>query len=183
MRVWSQFHDYKREGQSDWADRHYVLEHDTWRWALISRTKEGRLHIREDPQPGVAGDPTFEPVPMKLRVGMQWEGFVGGEVVGVSRVRVGQRSWRCLKVVSGGQHFKTDDGSPASYAEWYVADTGRTVFFRRYNGPGYAAPGSPRSFESLAGEREVQFQGITFRHSYDCLPDIALSDTARGSDA
>jgi RNA polymerase sigma factor (sigma-70 family) len=169
VRVWSQFHDYGEQGQAEWADRHYVLENDTWRWALISRTGGGQLHVAEDPRPGVAGEPTFRPVPMRLKVGLKWEGFMGGEVVGVSRVAVGQLSWKC-------QHFKTADASPASYAEWYIAETGRTLFFRRYNGPGYAASGSPRSFESLAGAKEIESHGVAFRHSYDCLSDVALLD-------
>jgi len=111
---------------------------------------------------------------MQLTVGTKWGGFCGAEVVGVSEVKIGGGSWKCLKVVACGQHFKTDDGSPATFAEWYIAEEGRTVFFRRYNGPGYARPDQPRSFESLAGTVEVQFKGITFRHSYDCIPDIAL---------
>jgi hypothetical protein len=113
---------------------------------------------------------------MRLEVGKEWGGFLGGEVVGVSHVEIGERSWRCLKVVHAGQQRKTKDGSPATYAEWYVADNGRTVLFRRYNGPGYAAPDELRSFESLEGEEEVEYAGITFRHSYNCLSDISLVD-------
>jgi hypothetical protein len=35
-------------------------------------------------------------------------------------------------------------------------------------------PYSPRSFESLNGNLEVELGVKAFRHSYDCLPDIAL---------
>ena len=72
------------------------------------------------------------------------------------------------------QQSKAKDNAPAALAEWYVAETGRTVFFRRYNGAGYAAPDKPRSFESLQGNREIEFEGKPFRHAYDCIPDIAL---------
>jgi hypothetical protein len=112
---------------------------------------------------------------MDLTVGTKWGGFCGGEVTGVARVTIGVNSWRCLKVSNGGcQHYKTVDGSPAAWAEWYVAETGRTVFFRRYNGEGYADPDRPRSFESLEGATEIEFGGKVFRHSYDCVPDVAL---------
>ncbi len=47
-------------------------------------------------------------------------------------------------------------------AEWYVAESGRTVFFRRYNGVGFKKdPADPTSFESLAGNLEVEFEGKT----------------------
>ena len=94
------------------------------------------------------------------------------EVIGVSKVTIASRSWKCLKVAGVSPDSKT-------YFEWYVAETGRTVFFRRYNAPGWRERESerPGSFESLAGQLEVELQGITFRHWYDCIPDIALEKT------
>ena len=174
LRIWTRFTDFKEKGKQEWNESHYLIESDTWRWVQLERDKAGKILLSEHPSPGAPKDPMFEGVPMKLEVGSKWGGFAGGGVVGVSEVSIDQRSWRCLKVAFAAQHFKNPDGAPAAYAEWYVAETGRTVFFRRYNGQGYAKPESPRSFESLAGNLEVEFQGITFRHSYDCIPDIAL---------
>ena len=113
---------------------------------------------------------------MNLKVGTKWGGVWGAEVVGVSDVSVGGRSWRCLRVIQATQEWKRPDRVPTVYAEWYVAETGRTVFFRRYNGPGWRVAGKAGSFESLAGGKEVEHQGITYRHWYDCIPDIALGD-------
>jgi hypothetical protein len=69
---------------------------------------------------------------------------------------------------------KDTGGVPMILAEWYVADSGRTVLFRRYNGPGWRKPGAPGSFEALEGNLEVTYEGIRFRHWYDCIPDHAL---------
>lgn len=174
LRIWRRSTDLKEEEKQEWGECHYLIEDDTWRWVKLERDNAGKAFVSEHPSPGAAKDPRFEGVPMRLEVGLKWGGFAGGEVVGVSEVHINQGSWKCLKIVHVGQHFKNPDNTPATYAEWYVAENGRTVFFRRYNGPGYAKPESPRSFESLAGNLEVEFQGITFRHSYDCIPDIAL---------
>ncbi|MHC4591224.1 MAG: RNA polymerase sigma factor [Planctomycetota bacterium] len=173
VRVWTQLHDYQA-GANEWSDSHYVVHNETWRWAQITRTNQGELAISEHPQPGHPQDPPFEPVPMRLTVGVEWGGFCAGRVVGVSQVAIADRKWRCLKVMDTAQNYKTPDGSPAVYAEWYVAETERTVFFRRYNGPGYQPPERPSSFESLEGNLEVECDGVTFRHYYDCIPDIAL---------
>ena len=65
-------------------------------------------------------------------------------------------------------------GVPTVLAEWYVAEGGQTVFFRRYNGPGWRKPGEKGSFETLEGNLEVEVEGRRFRHWYDCIPDHAL---------
>lgn len=174
FRTWGRETCFKPKCDEGWNEMHILVEDATWRWVELRRAEAGKLLFSEHSHPGAQKDPLFEPVPMNLEVGTKWSGFVSGEVVGVSDVKIDERSWRCLKVVTGGQHFKTKDGSPAAYAEWYVAETGRTVFFRRYNGPGYAKPGQFRSFESLEGNLDVEYQGITFRHSYDCMPDVSL---------
>jgi len=176
LRGWTRFTDFKENGRQDWSESFYLNEGDTWRWIQLGRDESGKVLLSEHPRPGALQDPMFEPVPMKLKVGSKWDGFAGGEVVGVSVVTIGRHSWKCLKAATVAQHFKNPDGAPAVYAEWYVAETGRTIFFRRYNGPGYAKPGSSGNFESLAGNFEVEFHGIRFRHWYDCIPDIALAE-------
>lgn len=59
-------------------------------------------------------------------------------------------------------------------AEWYVAESGRAILFRRYNSPGWRKPGANGSFESLTGNLEVEYERHWFRHWYDCIPDHAL---------
>jgi len=111
---------------------------------------------------------------MALRLGTAWGGFMGGKVVGAAHVTIGDRDWRCLKVATVAQHFRSPTGAPTVYAEWYISESGRTVLFRRYNGPDYRPPDSPTSYESLASGTEVMHEGTPFRHAYDCLPDISL---------
>jgi hypothetical protein len=71
--------------------------------------------------------------------------------------------WSCLQVI-----WTNPKGKKPSAAQYYVADNGRTIFFRRYNGPTH--PG----YEDLTGHPEIEYQGITWRHWYDSIPDIAL---------
>ena len=85
------------------------------------------------------------------------------EVFGAARVFIGPKSYRCLRFLWA---FK--DQEKPTMAEQYIADTGRTVYFRRYNGPGWG------NYENLAGHPEVEFAGIIWRHWYNCLPDHAL---------
>jgi len=175
LRIWVRFTDLKRNGQNDWSESHYLLEHDTYRRVQLTREKPGKVRVGDYVCPSTPNEPPFPRVPVKLAVGSRWEGGDSSKVVGVSRVTINGRSWKCLKVVTAGQNWKSPDGKPTVYAEWYVADTGRTVFFRRYNAHGWREPEKPASFESLAGNLEVQYGGITFRHYYDCLPDIVLT--------
>ncbi len=170
LRIWRRETDLKERGKQEWKEEHFLVENDTYRWVRLERDKPGKARLStyfwEDGEPS-------EPVPMNLKVGAKWGepgskwGEPAGEVIGVSKVTIAGHSWKCLKVAGVSQESKV-------YAEWYVAETGRTVFFRRYNGPGWRKPERPGSFESLAGQLEVKFQGITFRHWYDCIPDIAL---------
>jgi len=61
------------------------------------------------------------------------------------------------------------DGRGLTLAELYVAQDGRTVYFRRFNGPAY------HNYEKLAGNPEREHEGIAWRLWYECLPDIALA--------
>ena len=85
------------------------------------------------------------------------------EVFGAARIFIGPKSYRCLKVLWA---FK--DQEKPTMAEYYIADTGRTVYFRRYNGSGWG------NYDDLVGHPEVEFEGVIWRHWYDCLPDHAL---------
>ena len=173
FRIWHRYTEIGGKGEVEWREWHILVEDDLWCGIDIHRAKPGELRY-SDLKPWVPPDDAHGPVPMKLSIGAQWDAFIKGDVVGVSQVTIGERTWKCLKVVSG-------KAEPArTYAEWYVAETSRTVFFRRYNGPEYRkTPDQAHSFESLAGNMEVVIKGKTFRHFYDCIPDIALEKTFR----
>ena len=177
LRVWNRYTDLQREGQQEWEETHLLIEQDTCRWVELARPEPGRLTVGKYKFPGDPEGCPSKPEPMNLSIGTKWATGDGrGEVIGVSRVRAGEREWKCVKVVFAAQFGKSGGKAPGVLAEWYVAEGGRTVFFRRYNGPGYCAADKPRSFESLAGELEIEFEGTPFRHSYDCLPDVALEN-------
>lgn len=85
------------------------------------------------------------------------------EVVGACDVTIGPKSYRCLRVRNA---FWYEDAPVLS--EEYISDAGRTIYFRRYNGPGY------RNYEELAGRQPLMHAGIEWRHYYNCIPDHAL---------
>ena len=163
LRLWRRETDLEKMDKPEWEERHLIVENDTYRWVKLERDKPGEVRLSTYFWAG--GEPS-EPEQMKLKVGLKWGKSVT-EVTGVSKVTIARHSWKCLKVATVSQESKV-------YAEWYVAETGRTIFFRRYNALGWRKPEDHGSFESLAGNLEVLFRGITFRHWYDCIPDIAL---------
>ena len=178
FRIWSRFTELAEPDTQSWVENHFLVEKNTFRWIGLDRDKAGQLLVRPHRFSQDRGDlaqVVHRPEPVRLTIGTKWASGDGhNEVVGVSQVAIGDRSWKCLRILSPCQYGKTGGRLPAALAEWYVPDTGRTVFFRRYNGHGYAPPETHRSFESLTGNLEIEFEGRPFRHSYDCIPDIAL---------
>jgi hypothetical protein len=85
------------------------------------------------------------------------------EVTGAAQVSISTKSYRCLKVLWAIYH-----ADQPCLAEFYVADTGRTVFFRRYDGP------ESFRYDKLAGHPTVEFEGKVWRHFYDSIPSHAL---------
>jgi hypothetical protein len=85
------------------------------------------------------------------------------EVIGAATVRIGPKSYRCLRVIWTFHGFGGD-----SLLEIFVADVGRTIYVRRYNGS------NNDRYDEFAGNPEMVYNGITWRHWYDCLPDNAL---------
>ena len=175
LRIWCRYTELEPEEHEQWEENHVVLEGDTWRWVQMKRASLGKVVLNPYKFPGDPEGCFSRPESMQLEMDTEWVSGDGTDkVVGVSRVTIGEQSWKCLKVICAAQCNKTTDGSPAVVAEWYVSEAGRTIFFRRYNGKGYAAPDKPSSFESLEGNIEIKFEGRLFRHFYDCIPDIAL---------
>ena len=170
FRIWTRHTDTEKQDEQEWKEEHVLVENDTYRWVKLERDKPGKARLTT--YFWADGEPS-EPEPMKLKTELKW-GEPATEVIGVSKVTIAGQSWKCLKVAGPSQDSKV-------YFERYVAETGRTIFFRRYNAPGWRERESerPGSFESLAGQPEVEFQGITYRHWYDCIPDIALEKALR----
>ncbi|MHC4714535.1 MAG: RNA polymerase sigma factor [Planctomycetota bacterium] len=170
LRVWRRYTQFP-EGTCEWNENRILIDEHHWRYVSLKREMPGVAIIGPYRFPGDRENDDATAQPLALRLGTEWD---DNTVTGAVEVTIGEQSWRCLKVQGGFQHSKTADGSPAVYAEWYVAESGRTVLFRRYSGEGYVEAGKPRSFEALCGSDEVTFRGKTFRHDYDCIPDVGL---------
>ena len=134
---------------------------------------------RYDPEKWAYERYEMTPLPALLRPGLKASGHervivgdevireseISYEVVGAARVMVGPKAYRCLKVMNS---FSSPQGRE-SLAEYYVSDTGRTIYFRRYDGPA-----SSRYSERLKDKPTLEYNGVTWRHFYNCLPDHAL---------
>jgi RNA polymerase sigma factor (sigma-70 family) len=175
LREWVHFSDLEG-GKEEWKEEHILVEGDTYRWVEVKRGEPGMLDVSTF---RYANGEVSEPWPMTLQVGQEWGEMERARVVGVSRITVGDQAWTCLKVAMVSAQGKETGGMPTILAQWYVADSGRTVFFRRYNGPGWRERGAPGSFEALEGNIEVEYEGCRFRHWYDCIPDHALESALR----
>jgi len=143
-----------------------------------ARWNEGTLEVATS---RYSGAEVCEPWPITLEVGKAWE---WGETeraraVGVSMVSTGDRTWTCLKIAMVSSQGRDTGGVPTILAEWYVADYGQTLFFRRHNDPGWRESGATGSFEALEGNLEVECEGVRFRHWYGCIPDQALESALR----
>jgi len=163
LRVWRRETELQNTDKHQWEERHLLLENDEYRWVKLEKDVHNEVRLSKY---AWADGEISEPEPMKLKPGMRW-GKPGSEVTGVSNVKIDERSWKCLKVASVSQKLEV-------LAEWYVAENGRTVFFRRYNAPGWKGSASGSSFESLAGNIDIEYKGITYRHWYDCIPDFTF---------
>ena len=134
---------------------------------------------RYDPEKWAYERYEMTPLPALLRPGLKASGHervivgdevireseISYEVVGAARVMVGPKAYRCLKVMNS---YANAQGRE-SLAEYYVSDTGRTIYFRRYDGPA-----SSRYSERLKDKPTLEYNGVTWRHFYNCLPDHAL---------
>jgi RNA polymerase sigma factor (sigma-70 family) len=176
LREWVRYVDLEGE-EEEWKEEHILVERDRFRRVELERAKPGKLEVS---LARYANGQLCEANPMDLEVGQVWgQGSERTRVPGVSRVTVGGQTWTCLKVATTSAQGRETGGVPTILAEWYVAESGRTVFFRRYNAPGWRKPGVRGSFESLEGNLEVTYEGRQFRHWYDCIPDHALESALR----
>jgi RNA polymerase sigma factor (sigma-70 family) len=180
LREWQRFTDLKGspEGsRQEWKETYILVGADSYRWVEVERGTPGTLQL--SPYHYTNGQ-MAEAWPINLEVGQGgWGEGERGRVAGVSRVRIGDYEDTCLKVTMLSSQGQDTGGVPMILAEWYVSEGGRTVFFRRYNGPGWREPSAPGSYEALEGNLEVESEGHRFRHWYDCIPDHAIERALR----
>lgn len=95
-------------------------------------------------------------------------GEPGALGAGVFTVRVGERTFTCLRVID----VDEDAGEDGILVEAYLEPGGRTVLFRRYNGRLWKlGPTRPPWDEALPEHRCLVIDGVVFVHWYDCLTD------------
>lgn len=160
----------------------------TWSRGLYRWNDEALAPVlSEDEVPPEIGDSSIgewdaTPVPLRLGLGSRWQGHevyrCGDEVRnegvtchrlvdGPFEVQVPAGAFLCLR-----ENWWTLDPSGAGHelAEWYVTEAGRTIYFRRYNGPAW------RNYDPLgeAGVPAREHEGVTWRLWYECLPETAL---------
>jgi RNA polymerase sigma factor (sigma-70 family) len=167
LRIWTRYTDFEEKDKEEWKEEHFLVEDKTYRRVKLEAGKPDTAKgVRLATYAWADGEES-RPEPMRLKAGLKW-GDPASEVAGACEVTIAGHDWKCLKVTGTSPDLKT-------YCEWYAAESGRTVLFRRYNGPGWRKPEEPGSFELLAGEHEVAYRGGKYRHWYDCIPDIGLT--------
>lgn len=172
LREWERYTDLEQD-KVQWEEHYILIEDDTYRWVDVQRGDPGMLQLA--PHRYHNGQ-VSESWPMTLEVGQAWgEPPERSWVAGAARVTIGDRTWTCLEVTMVTAQAKETAGTPVVLARWYVAESGRTVFFRRFNAAGFRDAGAHGSFEALEGNQEIVVEGVRYRHWYDCIPDHALA--------
>jgi len=156
-----------------WSRWFYLVKDETMTWLA----REG--HWSRPPR---FTEADVTPWPLRLRPGLRWEGHeiyrCGAEEEGVGDRSCGAVEGPFGVTVPAATHLclreswwtYRADGTPNTMAEVYVAESGRSIYFRRFNGPAW------RNYEELgkAGVPEREFEGVVWRLWYECLPEIAL---------
>lgn len=137
-------------------------------------------------------DRTGWPIEMKLTSKVSWDSDLEGTgprfprtpvVGGVWNVQVGDCTYECLRALTLSFRGRREGRTPAQLAakyrtlvEYYINMGGRSVLFRRYNGPAWY-PDSQSSLEALysKGCPALLYNGVEFCLWYDCVPLHALS--------
>ena len=166
---------------------HYIFPEDeqSVNRSLLVRSEETVQHVlfesRESAMRGKIEEVDASPDPLRLQVGRSWTGHeitrCGPEqrgegqmqhfaVDGYFEVAVPVGSTLCLR-----ETFYTVEanGAGLTLAELYVAENGRSVYWRRFNGPAY------HNYQQLETTPRRDHAGIAWRLYYDCLPDISLA--------
>ncbi len=184
-------------------ERQFAYDHE-WYWAATGRklyfvafanfepgTNKPRLRTWKDSD--WDEDRTGWPIELKLRSRIRWDSLTCGRgplfprmpvVGGLWNVRIGGSTYECLRTLNLGYKGRREGKTPAELAgkyellsDSYINMSGRTVLFRRYNGPAWKAKNWPStSVKKLAGKGcpELRYNGVEFRLWYDCIPLHAL---------
>lgn len=94
-----------------------------------------------------------------------------GEIgAGMFSVRIGERRFTCLRVID----VDREPNEEQTLVEAYLAKSGRTVLFRRYNGRLWGQKQGRRPWdEELPDHQRRVIDGVIFVHWYDCLTGLA----------
>ena len=189
-------------------ERQFAHDHE-WYWAVKGRKlhlvafanfepgcEKPRLSTWEDAD--WDEDRTGWPVDLRLISRIRWDSVSCGSgalfartpvVAGTWNVRIGEHAYECLRTLKLGYKGRREGSTPSALAgkyemlaDSYVNMAGRTVLFRRYNGPAWKAKNWPStSVDDLAqkGCPQLCYNGVEFRLWYDCIPLHAL----QGSEA
>lgn len=151
-----------------------------WLYRLVDETLTWVLReVRSGDKPATLSEADVTPSPLRLRTGLSWEGHeiyrCGAEEEGDDERNFGIVDGPFQVALPAGPHlclretyWTLRDGAPRGLGELYVSDAGRSIYFRRFNGPGW------RNYDQLAGNPEREHQGVTWRLWYQCLPETAL---------
>jgi hypothetical protein len=98
---------------------------------------------------------------------------------GLWRVAVGEREFTCLRLLD----LDLSLGTRGTLMEGYIADNGRTILCRRYNGdewrrPAGDAPDWRPWGERLPSSQRLTVEGVTYILWYDCLSHTACGVSA-----
>ena len=183
------------------ADREFTYDHE-WYWAVENGktylvalsnfepgTRKPRLMTRRDRDWDEGR--TGWPVELKLTSRIRWHSDACGSgprfprtqvAAGLWNVTVGGLTYECLRTLTLGYRGQRKGQQPAELAlryyllaDCYINMSGRTVLFRRYNGPAWLKE-RDSSVSALAarGCPELRYNGVEFRLWYDCIPLHAI---------
>jgi hypothetical protein len=180
---------YRRQVCLDVADIIVWGDDDGWwsRWLYRIENETLAVVLRETHKRNGVGEiceADVTPEPLRLRPGLKWQGHETyhsdgqdegageshyGLVDGPFEVELPAGSMLCLRET---YWVRDPSGTGRILAELYVAQSGRSVYFRRFNGPAW------RNYGELASNPEREHEGVAWRLWYECLPEIALRPQA-----
>lgn len=167
-----------------------ITGEETYRYILI---KNGTVQIirtiwRAKNKVGKMQDVNETPYPTRLYSGKKWKGheiYTCGEkkygkdelhhneVRGVFNVTIRNKVWQCLKIITA---TWKNNNIPYMLTETFVSKKGRTILFRRYNGPGWKLRKSQGRYDKLKTHPKFIYKGVEYRLWYICLPDYSLKN-------
>lgn len=160
LRIWDKYTDLQKNNKNTWKDYHFLVKDDKYKWVCVQRDLEGKAVVTDHQYKNEVSD-------WELRTLNKEYKAKDTCLQRVSLVTINEKTWKTLKLV-----LIVNDVC----AEWYVAQNGRTVFFRRYNNEkaGRGSYAGELTYEDLAGNLEIEYNGVLYRHYYDSIPEFVL---------